>query len=368
MSRVDAEHLWKIYQGGIEAVRDANFHVEVGEFVAILGPSGCGKSSTLRMIVGLEDITRGELLFDGKIVNHLSPRERNVALAFETYALYYPLTIYENLAFPLRAIGMTKTEVNKKVKEIAEMFDLSDVLEEKPTNLSGGEQQRVSLARALIRDPNVTLLDEPLSHMDQRVRVILRATIRHIHNRLRLTTIYVTHDQEEAISLADRIIVMNEGIIQQIGTVDDLWNQPTNKFVAGFLGEPAMNFIAGRIEKPLEISVTTRDGKYALRVNTNIEDRYIGSEVTVGIRPEKIIPHLNKKDNCIPSLLEVIEPLGETKILTVKLDGTELKVVTSQDIKIDQGQVIWLEFDSKDIHAFHRETETTLTESPRASG
>lgn len=360
MGRVDARNLWKIYQGGIEAVKDANFHVEDGEFVAILGPSGCGKSSTLRMIVGLEDITRGELLFDGKIVNHLSPRKRNVALAFETYALYSPLTIFKNLAFPLQAIRMDKAEVDKKVKEIAEMFDLTDVLEEKPANLSGGQQQRVSLARALIRDPNITLLDEPLSHMDQRVRVVLRATIRHIHNRLKLTTIYVTHDQEEAISLADRIIVMDEGIIQQIGTVDELWNQPINKFVAGFLGEPAMNFVTGKIEKPQEISITTREGKSALRLNTRIENRYVGSEVTVGIRPEKIIPHPNKEGNSIPCLLEVIEPLGETKILTVEFDGTQLKVVTSRDIKVDPGQVIWLEFDSKDIYAFHRETETNL--------
>ena len=368
MSRVDAEHLWKIYQGGIEAVIDANFHVEDGEFVAILGPSGCGKSSTLRMIVGLEDITRGELLFDGEVVNHLSPRERNVALAFETYALYSPLTIYENLAFPLRAIRTDKTEADKKVKEIAEMFDLTDVLRMKPASLSGGEQQRVSLARALIRDPNVTLLDEPISHMDQRVRVVLRATIRHIHNRLRLTTIYVTHDQEEAISLADRIIVMDEGIIQQIGTVDELWNYPTNKFVAGFLGEPAMNFLRGRIENPREISISTRDGESALRLRTEIENGHIGSEVTVGIRPEKIIPHPGKTDDFIPSRLDVIEPLGETKILTVKIDGIEMKVVTSWDIKADPGQVIWLEFGSEDIHVFHKETEKSLIRSPSKNG
>lgn len=360
MSRVDAKNLWKIYPGDIEAVKDANFHVENGELVAILGPSGCGKSSTLRMIVGLEDITRGELLFDGKIVNHLSPRERNVALAFESYALYSPLTLYENLAFPLRAIRMDKTEVNKKVKEIAEMFGLSDVLEEKPANLSGGEQQRVSLARALIRNPNVTLLDEPLSHIDQQVRVVYRATIRHIHNRLKLTTIYVTHDQEEAISLADRIIVMNEGIIQQIGTVDELWNQPINKFVAGFLGEPAMNFFVGKIETPQEISITIKDGKFFLWLEKEIENKHVGSEVTVGIRPEKIIPHPNKKDNFIPSLLEVIEPLGESKFLTVKIDHTELKVVTFKDLKADPGQVIWLEFDLEDIHLFHRETGNTL--------
>ena len=361
MSRVDAKHLWKIYQGGIEAVKDANFHVENGEFVAILGPSGCGKSSTLRMIAGLEEITKGELLFDGKMVNHLSSRERNVALAFETYALYPPLTISENLGFPLRAIRMNRTEVEKKVKQIAEMFDLTDVLEENPENLSGGQQQRVSLARALIRDPKVTLLDEPLSHMDQRVRVVLRATIRHIHNQLKLTTIYVTHDQEEAIALADRIIVMNQGLIQQIGILDELWNHPVNQFVGGFLGEPAMNFITGRIENPQRIVITAKDGRFALEINRKIDNGYVGSEITLGIRPGKIIPHLNKKDGAIPSLLEVIEPLGESKILTVKVDKTELKVVTFRDMKADPGQLIWLEFDPDDIHIFHKETGNTLT-------
>jgi len=360
MSRVDAKHLWKIYQGSIEAVKDANFQVANGELVAILGPSGCGKSSTLRMIAGLEEISKGELLFDEKIVNHLSPRERNVALAFETYALYSPLTIHENLAFPLQVIGTDKIGIDKKVKQIAELFDLTDVLRKKPGNLSGGQQQRVSLARALIRNPNVTLLDEPLSHMDQRVRVVLRATIRHIHNQLNLTTLYVTHDQEEAISLADRIIVMDKGIIQQIGTVEVLWNHPVNQFVAGFLGEPAMNFVPGRMENSQEISIITKEGKFALRIKKGIENKYIGSEVTLGIRPGKITPHLTKKDRLVPSWLEVIEPLGESKILTLKLNGAEFKVITSNDIKADPGQAIWLEFDSEDIHIFDKETGNNL--------
>jgi multiple sugar transport system ATP-binding protein len=362
MSRVDAKHMWKIYEGGIEAVKDASFHCEDGEFLAILGPSGCGKSSTLRIMAGLEEITRGELLFDGKLVNHLSPRERNIALAFETYALYAPLTIYENIAFPLQAGGLRKSEVDKKVKQIADMLDLTDVLRRKPAHLSGGQQQRVSLGRALVRDPNVFLLDEPLSHMDQRVRVVLRARIRRIHDELKGTTIYVTHDQEEAISLADRIIVMNVGIIQQIGTVDELWNHPVNKFVAGFLGEPAMNFLEGRIEKPNVVSVAARKGRTTFRLSAEVEERYVGSPVILGIRPQKISFFPQKReDKLVPSLVEVIEPLGESKVLTVKLDDSELKIATSVETEAEVGKTIWLEFRPEDIHIFDKETEDTLT-------
>ena len=258
MSTVEAKNVWKIYEGNVEAVRDANFFCEQEEFVAILGPSGCGKSSTLRMLAGLEDITRGEILFDGKVVNQLSSRERNIALAFESYALYSPLTIFNNIAFPLQARGMDKQEIKKKVYEIAEFLELKDVLKRKPGKLSGGQQQRVSLARALVRDPSVLLLDEPLSHMDQRVRTIIRARIRRIHDEMSATTIYVTHDQEEAVALADKIIVMNFGEIQQVAAADDLWHFPANQFVAGFIGEPAMNFLVGRIAT--ENSIALKNG------------------------------------------------------------------------------------------------------------
>jgi len=360
MSRVDAKNIWKIYEGGVEAVKNATFHCEDGEFLAILGPSGCGKSSTLRMIAGLEKITKGELLFDGKLVNHLTPRERNVALAFETYALYAPLTVYENIAFPLQARGFKRSEIDKKVKQIAEMLDLTDVLKRKPSHLSGGQQQRVSLARALVRDPNVFLLDEPLSHMDQRVRVVLRARIRRIHDELGATTIYVTHDQEEAISLADRIIVMNLGEIQQIGTIDELWNHPTNKFVAGFLGEPAMNFIEGRVEKSQEVSIPSGEGRTSFRFNGKVEEKYVGHEVIVGVRPQRIELSFNRKENTVPSLIEVIEPLGETKILTVKLDETEVKVVVPREVETGVGKTVWLKFRPEDIHIFDKDTEKSL--------
>lgn len=361
MSTVEAKDIWKIYPGGVEAVKGINFRCEDGEFLAILGPSGCGKSSTLRMIAGLEEITRGELLFDGKVVNHLSPRERNIALAFESYALYAPLTVYENIAFPLQARRLKKSEIDKKVRQIAEMLDLEDVLKRKPAHLSGGQQQRVSLARALVRDPNVFLLDEPLSHMDQSVRVILRARIRRIHDDLKATTIYVTHDQEEAVSLADRIIVMNLGKIQQIGTVDELWNHPKNIFVAGFLGEPAMNFMEGKIETPTTVSILTKEGRFPLKFKGEVQEKYVGKDVVVGIRPEKIkvFPERKKKEK-IPCVVEVVEPIGENKILTVRLDDTELKILTRRQTEAEVGQTVFLGVNEEDVHIFDRDTEEAL--------
>lgn len=266
MSRVDINHVWKIYpRGNVAAVKDLTFTVNDKEFLAILGPSGCGKSSTLRMLAGLEDISRGEISFDGKVVNELGPAERNVALAFESYALYHRLTVYENIAFPLRARGMKKDAVHQKVTEIAGLFSLTPLLKKHPSSLAGGQQQRVSLARALIKQPKLTLLDEPISHMDQRVRAEMRAMIRYIHNEMGNTTVYVTHDQAEAVALCDRMAIMNRGELQQIGTVAEIWNHPANKFVAFFVGEPAMNFVSGRIEDNERVFLPGPDGKRFIR-------------------------------------------------------------------------------------------------------
>jgi len=366
LSKIEAKNVWKIYNGDVIAVEDLNFCCEDGEFMAILGPSGCGKSSTLRMIAGLEEITRGELLFDEKVVNDLSPNERNIALAFESYALYPPLTVYGNIAFPLQARGMKKGVVDKKVKQVAEWMDLTDLLDRKPANLSGGQQQRVSLARALVRDPNLFLLDEPISHMDQRVRSVLRARIKRIHEDLGATTIYVTHDQEEAIALADKVLVMNLGVVNQVGTIDELFNHPVNKFVAGFLGEPAMNFINGKIEKPQEVSISTKEGRSVLPLRKKVAESHVGSNVTVGIRPEKITVSQEKREQegtSVPAKIEIIEPLGEKKILTVKLDGEELKAVVPWEVaKLDikPEQNVWLNFKQEDINVFDYETENSL--------
>lgn len=352
MSTVEAKHVWKIYEGNVEAVRDANFFCDQKQFVAILGPSGCGKSSTLRMLAGLEDITKGEILFDGKVVNRMTARERNIALAFESYALYSPLTIFDNIAFPLQASGMDKQEIKKKVYEIADFLELKDVLKRKPNKLSGGQQQRVSLARALVRKPAVLLLDEPLSHMDQRVRTIIRARIRKIHDEMSATTIYVTHDQEEAVALADNIIVMNFGEIQQVGSADDLWHYPANQFVAGFIGDPPMNFINGRLASENSLTLLNGANPVSWNITEKIQSGASNADVQVGIRPDKIKISEKATESGIKSRVEVIEFLGEYLILTLSIGHTEIKAVIPPDLPVREQQDVWVWGEPDDIHIF----------------
>jgi len=364
MSKVSLNRVWKIYGGNVVAVKEATFTCEDGEFLAIVGPSGCGKSSLLRMIAGLEVITRGEILFNGQVVNNLGPRERNVALAFESYALYPLLTIYENIAFPLRAQGLRKSEVDKKVRSIAETLDLTSILKRKPSALSGGHAQRVSLARALIREPNVTLLDEPISHMDQRVRLEMRARIRRLHDELKTTTIYVTHDQGEAVALCDRLVVLNLAEIQQYGTVDEIWNHPANKFVANFVGEPQINFLDGKVETAHDVSVPTKKGKATFKFTGKVDQKYIGSEVAIGVRPQQIELSPSKEEKApIPGSVELIEFQGDSAILTVKLenlDNSEIKVVVPGERVGSVGETVWPEFRPEVIHLFDKETQLPI--------
>ncbi len=357
MSRIDVRGVWKIYpRGNVVAVQDFTFTCNDREFLAILGPSGGGKSSTLRMLAGLEEISKGEILFDGKVVNHLGPAERNIALAFESYALYYRLNVYENIAFPLRARGMKGSEVDGKVKSIAELLELTSYLKKYPGSLAGGVQQRISLARALVRRPNVTLLDEPLSHMDQRVRHEIRARIRHLHDELGLTTVYVTHDQAEAISLCDRLLIINEGKLQQIGTVEEVWNRPANKFVAYFIGEPTMNFIPGFVEHERSIFIATPEGKRVFHVEGKLDAQYIGVEITIGVRPQHIEVFREKKEhNAIAGVVRVIEFQGDKTVLTIKLEdevGTEVKAVVPAQESYREGDRVWLYFAPSSIRIF----------------
>ena len=359
MSRVDINNVWKIYDGDVEAVQDLNFFIEDGEFLAVLGPSGCGKSTTLRMIAGLEDITRGEIRFDGKVVNDLSPSKRNLALAFESYALYARLNVHENIAFPMRAKGMSRAEADKKVMWIADILNVTDILKKKPGSLSGGHKQRVNLCRALVRQPNITLLDEPISHMDVRVRANMRARIRRLHDELKLTTIYVTHDQEEAVSLADRVAVMNHAKLQQIGTVDEIWNHPANRFVATFVGEPEMNFIKGRIENKSQVSISTQNGKSIFPFDGAVDEKFVGSEITVGVRPQQI--RLSKAGNGndgIPGVVDLTQFQGESVIVTVILDDlekNEVKAVIETEWLPEPGEKVLLEMAPETIHLFDGE-------------
>ena len=359
MSKLEIKGVGKVYGGNVVAVRDLNFTCEDGEFLAILGPSGSGKSTTLRMIAGLEDITEGDILFDGVRVNEMSPSQRNIALAFESYALYPHLSVFENIAYPLRAQGMDKGETKKKVMAIAEELRVVAVLDKKPSGLSGGDQQRVSLSRALIRDPNVTLLDEPISHMDQRLRAVMRAQIRRIHDELNLTTIYVTHDQVEAVSLCDRMVVMNHAALQQIGTVDEIWNQPANKFVATFVGEPQMNFLRAKTEDPNQVSISTTKGKTLFPLKASVPDKYVGTEVTLGIRPQEIELSGDNGGPCLSGAVDLVEFQGENAVLTVRLDDpghTEVSVAVLGHKLGQIGDNVNLLFKKENIHLFDGET------------
>ena len=359
MSSVEFRHVWKIYDGNVTALSDANFFCQDGEFIAILGPSGCGKSSSLRMIAGLEEVTRGDILFDGRVVNKMSSRERNIALAFESYALYSPMTIYENIAYPLRVRGRSKHKIKEKVAEVARAFELEEVLDRKPANLSGGQQQRVSLARALIRDPNVFLLDEPLSHMDQAVRSTLRARIRHIHDELKATTIYVTHDQEEAVALADRIIVMNTGTIQQVGKVSEIYEYPANRFVAGFVGDPEMNFFAGRVESENSVTIDS-DGEHVSWATRRLSGAPVGSEVMVGVRPERVQISLGPAESSPKSAVQLVEFVGDYKLVTFRVGGKSAKALTPISFTIAENQNIWISADPERIHVFEKKSGKTL--------
>jgi ABC-type sugar transport system ATPase subunit len=358
MSQVELRSMWKIYpRGNVVGVKDLSFTIRNEEFLAILGPSGGGKSSTLRMLAGLEEITRGELAFDGEVVNHLGPAERNIALAFESYALYQRLSVYENIAFPLRARGMKRAAVDEKVRWIADLLDLKHLLKKYPGSLAGGQQQRVSLARAFVRRPNLTLLDEPISHMDQRLRAEIRARIRHLHEEMHNTTVYVTHDQAEAVSLCDRMVILHQAQLQQIGTVAEIWNRPANRFVASFVGEPAMNFLPARLRDRTAVVLPEVDHEAVLSFGGELEPA-AGAEVTVGIRPQEIGVQRGAAPNALPCGVRLLEFQGENTVLTLTAEGPArhtLKVAVAATEPYAVGERVWVQVRPESIHLFDGE-------------
>ena len=362
MEKLELKNVYKHYvQGTVEAVKDLSLSLRNGELLAILGPSGCGKSSTLRMIAGIEDITKGEIYLDGEIINWLSAKERNIALAFETYALYPHLSLFENIAFPLRIRGRKDQEVRKEVKKIADMLEISNVLSKLPSEVSGGHQQRTSLARALIRPASLYLLDEPLSHLDTQQRTEFRVQIKRIQKTQNLTMLFVTHDQLEALALADRIAVLNLGVLQQIGTPEEVYEYPENLFVADFVGEPPMNFIKATLIREKN-DYTAKLYNQKLKIPENYRDsieKYYkgdGTEIMLGIRPIYIDISEPAEGQTISGEVYVFEDIGESGILTVQIGDALIRVELNPGYSFKLGEKVNITFDLEKILIFNPTT------------
>ena len=358
MAYLSLKDINKIYPNGFHAVHDFNLEIEKGEFIVFVGPSGCGKSTTLRMIAGLEDISKGDFLIDGVRANEKGPRDRGIAMVFQSYALYPQMTVYDNLAFGLTLQGIDEDIIEKKVKNVAGILGLTDYLDRLPKALSGGQRQRVAVGRAIIRKVGIFLMDEPLSNLDAKQRVTMRSEITDIHNKTGATTIYVTHDQTEAMTMADRIVVMKEGYIQQVGTPYDLYFNPVNVFVAGFIGEPPMNFVRATLKKGKIII-----GKNTLDLSEKLGDKaakYEGKEIVFGFRPEAIV--LGKAENSlsIKASVELTELLGDNTNVYVDIQGEKsiLKVNPHDTPEMDSDIEFSIPFES--VYLFDGETEKRI--------
>lgn len=360
MAEIKIEKLGKRYDNGALAVSDFNLNIQDEEFIVFVGPSGCGKSTTLRMIAGLEEITEGEFFIDGKLMNEVQPKERDIAMVFQNYALYPHMTVYENIAFGLQLRKFKKAEIKRRVNEAAAILGLEDYLDRKPKALSGGQRQRVALGRAIVRDAKVFLMDEPLSNLDAKLRVQMRAEIVKLHRRLKTTTIYVTHDQTEAMTMASRIVIMKDGLIQQVGSPKEVYNFPENRFVGSFIGSPAMNFFEGRIDKGRYVM-----GDKMLDIPPQMmemlkNEGYEGKSVTLGIRPEHI--HVNNEDlSNIPTsefeaVITVSELTGAETILHAVYAEQEFIARVEATTTIEPGDTATLAFDMAHVHFFDDET------------
>lgn len=364
MATLSLKNIYKRYDNGFEAVQDFNLEVEDKEFIALVGPSGCGKSTTLRMIAGLDDITSGEFYIDDLLVNDVEAKDRDIAMVFQSYALYPHMTVYNNMAFALTLRKFPKEEIDRKVREAAKILGLEQLLDRKPKALSGGQRQRVALGRTIVRSPKVFLMDEPLSNLDAKLRGNMRAEIIRIHKNLNATTIYVTHDQTEAMTMADRIVVMKSGIVQQIGTPKEIYNHPNNLFVAGFIGAPTMNFIKGSIREHHfwvdNISLYIPTEYYDFIQQKGFENK----EIILGIRPENISndPMLLGvyQKSMISAQVNVAELLGAEYILHTEIANQSIKAIVHSRQDIRMGQKLNLAFDMKRAHFFDPKTEKSL--------
>ena len=364
MATIELKNIWKKY-GKVIACQDVSWKCADGEFFSLLGPSGCGKSSTMRMIAGLEEITAGEMYFGDRLVNNLPPRDRNVALVFENWALYPNMSVYDNIAFPLWVREMPKDEIEKKVRWAAKFLDLSDILSYNVKGLSGGQQQRVSIGRAIVRDPEVLLMDEPISHLDASLRTHMREELKELVRKLGATTIYVTHDQVESMAMADRIAVMDLGVIQQIGAPKEIYSKPCNAFVAGFIGEPPMNFSGCELHKE-NGSFLLQSQSFNIELNQVLVEKltsYQGApQLKIGIRPEDISVSSTSVKNSVAVDVDFVEVQGERNILTLRLAGAEVFLVeAASDYKPELNSTIHLLFDMDHLHIFETENGLNLS-------
>ena len=369
MSSLSLKNICKVYPNGFEAVKDFNLEIKDQEFIIFVGPSGCGKSTTLRMIAGLEDISSGELKIGDRVVNDVEPKDRDIAMVFQNYALYPHMSVYDNMAFGLKLRKVPKDEIDKMVKEAAKVLDLTPLLDRKPKALSGGQRQRVAMGRAIVRNPKVFLMDEPLSNLDAKLRVQMRSEIASLHNRLKATIIYVTHDQTEAMTLGTRIVVLKDGVIMQVDSPQKLYNEPNNLFVAGFIGSPQMNFIDAVCKVEGE-RVTLNFEKTSVvlppaKAKKLIDGGYNGKTVVMGIRPEDIgdsqIEIEAHKDTVFETDVTGYELLGSEVLLYFNVAGTAMTAKVDSRTTARMGDHITLAIDPEKIHCFDKETELTIT-------
>lgn len=364
MAELKLVNLTKAYDKGAVAVKDFNLHILDKEFIVFVGPSGCGKTTTLRMIAGLEDITDGVLEIDGKTMNEVAPKNRDIAMVFQNYALYPHKTVYENMAFSLQMRKVPKKEIQEKVNEAAKILGLEEYLKRKPKALSGGQRQRVALGRAIVRDAKIFLMDEPLSNLDAKLRVQMRAEIQKLHRRLGTTTIYVTHDQTEAMTMATRLVVMKDGVIQQVGTPKDVYDYPNNVFVGGFIGSPAMNFFKGKlVEEGFVLGDITIEVPESKRTLLQAKG-YLGQEIILGIRPENIYTNFEDiakhKGSTVTAQIEVAELMGAETYLYSNVNGTDFIARIDGDSSVKPLDIIQLAFDMEKAHFFDAKSENRI--------